>query len=98
MPADADERLKVFGEALRKIADGTYEMGPAASATGHTATTFGLAAAGDSCTEPADIASLAEKVKSLQRDYPDVRDRWTQHCGRHSNGVKDPYMHNAASL
>ena len=48
--------------------------------------------------KPADIASLVQKVKSLQRDYPDVRNRWTEHCGTYSKGVKDPYRHDEASL
>ena len=70
----------------------------AASATGPTATTLGCAIAEDSCIESADIASFAAKVKHLQRESSDVRNRWTEHCGTNFNGVKDPYRHDKASL
>ena len=48
--------------------------------------------------KPADIASLIVKVESLQKDYPDVRQRWAEHCGTNHHGVKDPYRHTEVSL
>ena len=48
--------------------------------------------------KPADNASLAEKVKSLQRDYPHLRERWAEHCGMYFKGIKDPYRHDEPAL
>ena len=75
-------------------------LADAASATRPTATSLGLAALGpeDYYTKPAVIASLAEKVKSLQRDFPHIRERWAEHCGTYSTGIKDPHRHDVPSL
>ena len=84
MPADADERMLAFGET-----------------TGPTAIMSGPAAAGDSGMNAvhADVfASRAVKIKQFQRDYPDVRKRWFEHCGMHFDGVKVPYRHDDASI
>ena len=84
MPADADERMLAFGET-----------------TGPTATMSGPAAAGDSgmnVVHAAVFASRVEKIKQLQRDYPDVRKRCFEQCGMHFDGVKDPYRHDDASI
>ena len=70
----------------------------AASAMGPTATPLGPAAAGDSYMESADNTPVAEQVKRRQRESPDVRSRWAEHCGTYFKGDKDPYRHNEASL
>ena len=71
-----------------------------ASATRPAATSLDPAAVGPKgyYMKPAVIASLAEKVNSLQRDFPHIRKRWAEHCGMYFKGIKDPYRHDEPSL
>ena len=87
----------VLASDIIAACDEAYEVGLAAAATGPTATTW-VPAAPDEVKNFQRLASLAEKFKSLQRDYPDVRERWAEHCGTNHNVVKDPYRHTEASL